>query len=94
MSDTSHHQYCWRQVLGLEVTTSGSLLKGQLLSLILGCFLFYLESGVSSQQPGQFISFSEALEHFQTVDLSSFKVWLQERRLLHAQWALEVQELR
>uniref|UniRef100_A0A8I6ATS3 ELMO domain containing 3 n=1 Tax=Rattus norvegicus TaxID=10116 RepID=A0A8I6ATS3_RAT len=60
-----------------EVTTSGSLLKGQLLSPILGCFLFYLESGVSSQQPGQFISFNEALEHFQTVDLSSFKKRIQ-----------------
>lgn len=32
------------------------------------------ESGVSSQQPGQLISFSEALQHFQTLDLSSFKV--------------------
>lgn len=31
------------------------------------------ESGVSSQQPGQLISFSEALQHFQTLDLSSFK---------------------
>lgn len=36
-----------------------------------------IESGVSSQQPGQFISFSEALEHFQTVDLSSFKKRIQ-----------------
>lgn len=46
-----------------------------------GCLLFDLERGVSLQQPGQLISFSEALEHFQTVDLSSFKVWLQERML-------------
>ncbi|GAB1290937.1 ELMO domain-containing protein 3 [Apodemus speciosus] len=36
-----------------------------------------IESGVSSQQPGQLISFSEALEHFQTVDLSSFKKRIQ-----------------
>lgn len=35
------------------------------------------ESGVSSQRPGQLISFSEALEHFQTVDLSSFKKRIQ-----------------
>ncbi|KAB0403045.1 hypothetical protein E2I00_018779, partial [Balaenoptera physalus] len=30
-------------------------------------------SRASSDQPGQLISFSEALQHFQTVDLSSFK---------------------
>lgn len=35
------------------------------------------ESGISSQQPGQLISFSEALQHFQTVDLSSFKKRIQ-----------------
>lgn len=29
---------------------------------------------VSSGQPGQLVSFSEALQHFQTTDLSSFKV--------------------
>jgi len=31
-------------------------------------------SQASADQPGQLISFSEALQHFQTVDLSSFKV--------------------
>ncbi|XP_077608042.1 ELMO domain-containing protein 3 [Crocuta crocuta] len=31
----------------------------------------------SSDQPGQLISFSEALQHFQTVDLSSFKKRIQ-----------------
>lgn len=31
----------------------------------------------SSDQPGQLISFSEALQHFQTVDLSSFKEQIQ-----------------
>ncbi|XP_029793566.1 ELMO domain-containing protein 3 isoform X2 [Suricata suricatta] len=31
----------------------------------------------SSDQPGQLISFSEALQHFQTVDLSSFKKKIQ-----------------
>lgn len=35
------------------------------------------ESGVGSQQPGQLVSFSEALQHFQTVDLSSFKKRIQ-----------------
>nr|XP_048294289.1 ELMO domain-containing protein 3 [Myodes glareolus] len=35
------------------------------------------ESGISSQQPGQLISFSEALQHFQTLDLSSFKKRIQ-----------------
>ncbi|XP_057624569.1 ELMO domain-containing protein 3 isoform X3 [Chionomys nivalis] len=35
------------------------------------------ECGVSSQQPGQLISFSEALQHFQTLDLSSFKKRIQ-----------------
>ncbi|XP_031238080.1 ELMO domain-containing protein 3 isoform X2 [Mastomys coucha] len=36
-----------------------------------------IERRVSSQQPGQLISFSEALEHFQTMDLSSFKKRIQ-----------------
>ncbi|XP_052029922.1 ELMO domain-containing protein 3 isoform X1 [Apodemus sylvaticus] len=36
-----------------------------------------IERGLSSQQPAQLISFSEALEHFQTVDLSSFKKRIQ-----------------
>uniref|UniRef100_A0A2K6N0Q0 Uncharacterized protein n=1 Tax=Rhinopithecus bieti TaxID=61621 RepID=A0A2K6N0Q0_RHIBE len=31
-------------------------------------------SQANSEQPGQLISFSEALQHFQTVDLSSFKL--------------------
>lgn len=31
-------------------------------------------SQASSDQPVQLISFGEALQHFQTVDLSSFKV--------------------
>lgn len=35
------------------------------------------ESGISSQQPGQLISFSDALQHFQTLDLSSFKKRIQ-----------------
>lgn len=74
-------------MLGLEVTTSECLLKGQLLSCVFGRLLFYLESGVHCQQPGQLISFNEALEHFQSVDLSSFKVWLQGRVLLHARRA-------
>ncbi|XP_061066668.1 ELMO domain-containing protein 3 isoform X2 [Eubalaena glacialis] len=34
-------------------------------------------SRASSDQPGQLISFSEALQHFQTVDLSSFKKRIQ-----------------
>uniref|UniRef100_A0A9L0IVT6 ELMO domain-containing protein n=1 Tax=Equus asinus TaxID=9793 RepID=A0A9L0IVT6_EQUAS len=34
-------------------------------------------SQASSDQPGQLISFSEALQHFQTVDLSSFKKRIQ-----------------
>ncbi|XP_008052715.1 ELMO domain-containing protein 3 isoform X2 [Carlito syrichta] len=34
-------------------------------------------SRASSEQPGQLISFSEALQHFQTVDLSSFKQRIQ-----------------
>ncbi|PNJ31348.1 ELMOD3 isoform 12 [Pongo abelii] len=34
-------------------------------------------SQASSEQPGQLISFSEALQHFQTVDLSSFKKRIQ-----------------
>uniref|UniRef100_A0A8C8ZFW0 ELMO domain containing 3 n=1 Tax=Prolemur simus TaxID=1328070 RepID=A0A8C8ZFW0_PROSS len=34
-------------------------------------------SWVCSTQPGQLISFSEALQHFQTVDLSSFKKRIQ-----------------
>ncbi|XP_036868061.1 ELMO domain-containing protein 3 isoform X2 [Manis javanica] len=34
-------------------------------------------SQVSSGEPGQLISFSEALQHFQTVDLSSFKERIQ-----------------
>lgn len=36
-----------------------------------------IESGVHCQQPGQLISFNEALEHFQSVDLSSFKKRIQ-----------------
>ncbi|XP_010860549.1 PREDICTED: ELMO domain-containing protein 3 [Bison bison bison] len=35
------------------------------------------ESRASMDQPGQLISFSEALQHFQTVDLSSFKKRIQ-----------------
>uniref|UniRef100_A0A2K6RXN8 ELMO domain containing 3 n=1 Tax=Rhinopithecus roxellana TaxID=61622 RepID=A0A2K6RXN8_RHIRO len=34
-------------------------------------------SQANSEQPGQLISFSEALQHFQTVDLSSFKKRIQ-----------------
>jgi len=34
-------------------------------------------SQASADQPGQLISFSEALQHFQTVDLSSFKKRIQ-----------------
>ncbi|XP_063085726.1 ELMO domain-containing protein 3 isoform X3 [Cavia porcellus] len=34
-------------------------------------------SQASSEQPGQLISFSEALQHFQTLDLSSFKKRIQ-----------------
>ncbi|XP_008838478.1 ELMO domain-containing protein 3 isoform X1 [Nannospalax galili] len=34
-------------------------------------------SWTSSEQPGQLISFGEALQHFQTVDLSSFKKRIQ-----------------
>lgn len=34
-------------------------------------------SQASSEQPGQLVSFSEALQHFQTVDLSSFKKRIQ-----------------
>lgn len=37
-------------------------------------FPFATGSQASVDQPGQLISFSEALQHFQTVDLSSFKV--------------------
>ncbi|XP_070335769.1 ELMO domain-containing protein 3 isoform X2 [Odocoileus virginianus] len=39
----------------------------------------HLETGsrASMDQPGQLISFSEALQHFQTVDLSSFKKRIQ-----------------
>lgn len=65
-------------VLGLEVTTSwpsvGICCQDNYYPKSSGVFSFYLESGVSSQQPGQLVSFSEALQHFQTLDLSSFKV--------------------
>ncbi|XP_012890929.1 PREDICTED: ELMO domain-containing protein 3 isoform X4 [Dipodomys ordii] len=38
-----------------------------------GIFHFAPGSQASSDHPGQLVSFSEALQHFQTVDLSSFK---------------------
>ncbi|XP_048208540.1 ELMO domain-containing protein 3 isoform X1 [Perognathus longimembris pacificus] len=42
-----------------------------------GIFLFAPGSQASSDQPGQLVSFSEALQHFQTLDLSSFKKRIQ-----------------
>ncbi|XP_069845220.1 ELMO domain-containing protein 3-like isoform X3 [Dipodomys merriami] len=42
-----------------------------------GIFHFAPGSQASSDHPGQLVSFSEALQHFQTVDLSSFKKRIQ-----------------
>lgn len=45
-----------------------------LLLQALKCLPFAPGSQASSDQPGQLISFAEALQHFQALDLSSFKV--------------------